>query len=89
MAKVELHSDLIEDMDKTGKKGNLARKIPFKRIRKSIGWTEPIGGGWDVVTGDGEGMEVESQTKAEMLSILVQIHERLKRVEKKVLNEEE
>ncbi len=82
---MELHSD-IED----------TTKVSLKKLRNSIGWYEirkdintsdnPYGKDvWDVTIPHGI-MAVYSQTHAEILSQLVQIHERIKRIEGK-LNE--
>lgn len=70
--------------------------IPLERIRKSIGWVEPVdvewnrkdsnikqqGTEWDVYLGDGSSFTCEEQEHAEMFSYLVQINERLKRLER-------
>jgi len=94
MAKMELYSDLLEKIEDEEKRTGKISKVSLNRIRKSIGWVEPVETedvdaklDWDVVIPDG-GMVVNTQAEAEIISELVQIHERLKRIEKK-LNDKE
>lgn len=72
---MELYSDIVDK-----------KKVSLKRLGKSCGWHEwdEDAKGWNVEYGDGSGMVVDEQADAEMLSILLQIHERLKRIEKKL-----
>lgn len=42
------------------------------------------GEAWDVVVGDGEAYTCDTQTEAELLSYLVQVNERLKRIENEI-----
>ena len=70
---------------------NIRHKKWQKRLHNSVGWVdcreaipEPDGV-WDVRTeSDGSGFECKSQEHAEILSILVQMNERLKRMEEKI-----
>jgi hypothetical protein len=71
---MDIYSDIVDQ-----------EKVSIKRLRKSIGWVEPTGSvpeNWDV-TIEGGGFSCGTQIEAEILSELVQIHERIKRLEKK------
>ena len=99
----ELYSDVIEDSNKklekakTPKETDRLLKEETKRVRKSIGWSEPEEviwqrknsnetkkeTKWNVDLEEGGIFEADTQFQAEVLSYLTQINYRLKRLEEK------
>jgi len=90
---MEIYEDVLKEEPKFLDKKSHSKFAKWEeRSRQSAGWVEPETKGkkvkWDVQFGDGGGFICDRQIEAELLSYLVQINERLKRIEIKLEKEE-